>query len=162
MFCHQVSDLRSARLLGERPSHIPIGRPRGAKAAGLRFQRTVGAALEAKLGHNVLVGPWFEYIDSGIRRHCQPDFIIYRPQSGDFVVAEAKLTWNFEAYEQLWRLYVPVVRRQSGLSVSAMLIVRNLTPETPKKAIFSDFSGAIKAARGTVCPVWHYLGRGPA
>lgn len=158
---HAVGDLRSAKLLGERPACIPIGRPRGAKAAGLRFQRAVGAALEAKLGHRLLQGPWFEYCDGHVRRYCQPDFIIYRPESADFVVAEAKLTWNFEAYEQLWRLYVPVVRRYSAKAVSAMLIVRNLTRETPKQAVFGDFTAALAAAYGAACPIFHYLGRGP-
>lgn len=158
---HIVSDLRSAKLLGERPACIPIGRPRGAKAAGMRFQRAVGAALEVKLGHQVLLGPWFEYLDGSVRRYCQPDFIIYRPAHADFVVAEAKLTWNFEAYEQLWRLYVPVVRQYAAKPVCTMLIVRNLTRETPKQAVFDNFSAALAAAHGAACPIFHYLGRGP-
>lgn len=159
---HVVSNLHSAKLLGERPKCIPMGRLRGTKAAGMRFQRAVGAALEAKLGHDILLGPWFEYIDCGVRRYCQPDFIILRLLHAYLVVIEAKLTWNFEAYEQLRRLYVPVVRQFYNLPVYSMLAVRNLTRETPKSAIFSDFDKALAATAPQVCPTWHYLGRGSA
>lgn len=99
-----VKGLKWARRLDSKPPFIPNGRPRGAKAQGLRYERKVAKALpEAE--HGV----WFEFEDQEGVSWCQTDFLL-RLASG-LVILESKYTWTEEAHQQLDLLYRPVVEK---------------------------------------------------
>lgn len=87
-------------------------RPRArAKRAGLAYQNRI-LDLAAGLARDALLvrGPWYSFSDSSDRRHyCQPDFIL--DLGPRIIVGEIKLRWNLDAWWQLRRLYLPVIRR---------------------------------------------------
>lgn len=157
----RISGLLSARRLDCRPPSIPIGRPRGAKAAGMRYQRLVEKALLAAFpGSGLDVGPWFEFTDSAGRGYCQPDALMYNITDDSYMIIEIKLS-NFQAAEaQITELYKPVIERAIGSRVSGMIVLKNLSPEVPAARIFDDFRRAMVCAQCEWFPVWHWLGHG--
>ena len=60
-FSRTIVGLESARALAGRPLSIPKGRPRGAKADGIRYEKLLAKAL-APLGFEH--GRWFEFVDA--------------------------------------------------------------------------------------------------
>ena len=157
-----VNGLLSARRLDCRPSCIPIGRPRGAKAAGIRYQHTVERALLGAFPRSGIdVGPWFEYSDVNGRGYCQPDFLIYNPSQDEYVICECKLSDWLGAEAQMRELYIPVAERALGTKVNCLVILHNLAPGIAEYRVFGDFRDALWEARLNSPPIWHYLGRGP-
>jgi hypothetical protein len=70
-------------------------------------------------GENYLESPWFEYHfrrDSATSqfKHCQPDGILFVPDSNKIVIVEIKRTHCIDAYYQLFELYLPVVKKHYG------------------------------------------------
>lgn len=118
-----IRGLISAEMLDERPKCIPHGRPRGAKAAGLRYQRAFGRAI----GRSAMDGPWFSFRDSGGTGFCQPDFVINLPSV--VVVLECKYTWTPEAFAQIELLYVPVLKLALGKPVFGFQVCKRLIPQ---------------------------------
>jgi hypothetical protein len=53
---------------------------------------------------------WFKYWDEGLVYYCQPDGLLFRPQDRQIVILEAKIKHTPDAYFQLERLYLPVIR----------------------------------------------------
>ena len=143
-----------------RPSCIPQGRAKGTKAVGLRYERAVGEAVRSK--PYIILGPWFEFRDANGWGCCQPDFIIERPERGDFVVMECKLTENEAAYKQLNGLYLPVVAMAYLGATCGAIVTRHLTRNTRPDRIFDSFDEMLAAASPPGIPIWHYLGRGSA
>lgn len=157
----RISGLLSARRLDCRPPSIPIGRPRGAKAAGMRYQRLVEKALLAAFpGSGLDVGPWFEFADVNGRGYCQPDILIYSPIRDQYIIVEIKLS-NFEAAQaQIIDLYAPVIERATRSRPLGLIIMKNLSPVVPAARIFEDFRSALACAQEDWFPVWHWLGHG--
>lgn len=118
-----IHGLISARLLDERPKCIPKGRPRGAKAAGLRYQRAFGKAI----GRSALDGPWFDFRDVNGPGFCQPDFVINLPSVA--IVLECKYTWTPEAFGQIELLYKPVLEVALGKPVFGLQVCKRLLPQ---------------------------------
>jgi len=85
-----------------RPAHIPKSRPRGVKAAGLRYEKALAAAIP-RAEH----GQWVEYRDLNGPGHCQMDLLI--EGSKRIVVIECKLTDVEQGFGQLRDLYFPIV-----------------------------------------------------
>ena len=57
----EVRNLRQVRVLTERPECIPQGRPRGAKALGVRYENAIAASVAfAPAKHGV----WIEFDDA--------------------------------------------------------------------------------------------------
>jgi hypothetical protein len=135
----EVRDLQWVRTLPERPDCIPKGRPRGAKAAGVRYEAAVAALPSfAAASH----GLWLEFGDASGHGYAQADFVF---TSGPvLVVAEAKLTWTPAAYAQLRRLYFPLLHRLSGLPVGGFVVCQNLTRETARSDVTSDLAEALR------------------
>lgn len=92
--------------------------------AGRRVRRTAqqraGKAYEARVGKllfggswpgSILRSPWFAYTDAspGVQ-FCQPDFILDKGRGAEAIVVEVKLRWHPDAWWQLERLYLPVLR----------------------------------------------------
>lgn len=87
----------------ERPSSIPVGRPRGAKAVGIRYEKALGKALGPSWEH----GQWFSFRDINGQGYCQTDFLLILPNLA--IILECKYSWVKTAYEQIEFLYTPVV-----------------------------------------------------
>ena len=146
----EVRGLRWARALRGRPSCIPVGRARGIKALGVRYERELAKELrEAKRG------VWFEFEDSKGHGFCQVDFLMaWGPKPPRPLVIEVKHTWTKEAREELERLYLPIVWLASGREPLGVVICKRLVPEAPW-AVHDLESAALCAA-----PL-HWIGKGP-
>lgn len=146
----RIDGLKRAELLSERPSVIPVGRPRGSKAAGLRYEHAFGAALP-QLKH----GPWFSFQDNAGFGYCQPDFLLERANS--VVLFECKLSLVAEAFEQLFGLYKPVVERALGKEAFGIVVTKHLRP-SGGLAICSRLEDALYQVVLKKPTVLHWLG----
>lgn len=124
-----------AQRLAYRPPSIPIGRPRGAKAAGIRYEKALGKALGSFAEH----GPWFQFRDKGGFGHCQPDYLIELPSV--VVVLECKYTWTLAAYVQIEALYGPVISFALGKPVIGLQVCKRLLPEAQKHSKITGMLG---------------------
>lgn len=109
-------------------------------AKGNTFARKAGLRFEAKVQKS-FVGRWFEHYwpsprlvfsdDSG-QRVCYPDGILWGPH-GRLIVFEIKLNHCPEAWWQLQRLYLPVLREWNGYKeeLFAIEVCQHYDPETP-------------------------------
>ncbi len=109
----------------ERPKCIPLGRPRGAKAEGLRYER----ALLKAIGPSARGGCWFSFSDSEGQGFCQTDILLLKK---DVVyVLECKLSWTEEAEQSLRRLYLPIVQAVFGRPARGIVCCENLRRGMP-------------------------------
>lgn len=85
---------------------------RGARAAGLSYERKVEKYLEAVKGSREVVKSLpFRFCDSDGWRMCVPDFLLFDFKEQRCCVVEVKLRHSGAAGLELERLYVPVLRR---------------------------------------------------
>lgn len=107
--------VQSAQRLQQAPPFIRRGRPTGRFAVGIRYEREVHEYLALlALGRpdlEYVPSPWFQYQDKSGRRWCQPDALIFKPESRVGIVYEAKYQHIADAWWQLTQLYVPVLQR---------------------------------------------------
>lgn len=106
-----------------RPSSIPVGRPRGAKAAGIRYERALAKALPSGFEH----GPWFTFRDINGSGYCQPDFLLVLNNLA--VILECKYSWTMAAWGQMELLYVPVLKLALQRPVIGIQLCKRLIPE---------------------------------
>lgn len=151
----RIVDLKWARA-SQRPAGLPIGRPRGAKAAGLRYQ----SAVATSLGSGASEGNWFEYEDKNGRGVCQTDLLFQHPNC--LVILEVKYTWTAEGHQQLEWLYGPVVSAALKQPVIGIQVCRRLTAEALAYGITvtSTLESAIANAAEGRRVVWHWLAQG--
>src|SRR5262252_10639159 len=121
-----------------RPSFIPVSRPRGAKATGLRYERRFAEYMRP-LG--AIHGQWFEFEDKSGVRYCQTD-IIYPMSLRLFALMEVKYTLVDRAYDQLLDLYGPVVEAAYNVRVGLVAVFKNTRSEFDKAAKFSTIAEA--------------------
>lgn len=139
-----------------RPSVIPRGRPRGAKALGLRYEKAIGKVLTPVFEQ----GSWFAYEDVNGKGYCQPDFIAKIALGQAWLVIEAKYTWVAEGHAQIKELYRPVLEMLDGLPVFGFVICKRLVPECDGW-IAENFEDAVrKAVSGHPRVVLHWIGEG--
>lgn len=135
----------------DRPAGIPYTQARGAKAAGLRYERDLARGIiGAKHGQ------WFEYWDAKGLGHCQPDIIIRLPWG--VLILEAKYTWTEEGHGQVERLYAPVVSKALELPAVGMVVCKVLTTGTPRNLVHSTMTEAVASALAGRRTVLHWLG----
>jgi len=142
-----------------RPSYLKLSTPKGSKAAGVRYEKSVVAALKSRFPL-LLHGQWFSFADAFGPGICQPDIILRGSQA--CVVLECKLTDRAEALEQI-QLYLPIVTKAFGLPCRGMIIAKNLTRTTPLGVVvgsLTDAFGLLTSQPNTV-PILHWLGSGP-
>ena len=145
-----VRGLKWARRLTAKPSGIPIGRARGQKALGVRYERAIGEELrEAQRG------VWFEFEDSNGHGFCQVDFLL--PWAGRVLVIEAKYTWVAEAHAELDMLYLPVARAAGLPNPVGLVLCKRLVMGMEGVEVIHSVSEALGAKR----PVLHWIGNGP-
>lgn len=147
----EIKGLRQVRLLQERPECIPQGRPRGAKAQGVKYEEALANLPGFAWASH---GAWFEFDDASGHGYAQVDFL-FGGDGWQPVVAEAKLTWTPTAYQQLRKLYFPLLRRLLGIDVGGMVICQNLTKETPKSDVVGSLAEAFSAVAFGRIPVLH-------
>jgi hypothetical protein len=139
MKAHRViSRLHWAKALQSKPDCIPTARVRGAKAAGLRYERALARHLPES-AHGV----WFEYNDENGHGYCQPDLLFsFLP---DFVaILEVKYTLVLDAFSKLHDLYIPVISLAMNAPAVGVVVVRNLTPGI--KDVHRDLASAALAS----------------
>lgn len=139
-----------------RPAHIPKGRPRGAKAAGLRYEKALAAAIP-RAEH----GQWIEFRDLNGPGHCQFDLMIEGAKR--IVLIECKLTDVEQGRKQLESLYFPVAKMiwpdKKPLGIVA---ARHLSKESDLSRVRTTLKDAIKAAEfENIIPVLHWMERNP-
>jgi hypothetical protein len=95
--------------LAEVPQFAQTAKPKGKFAKGLRYQ----AFVMEKLAHLVDVDvpePWIKFEAKGDVRWAQPDWLGFDLFAGKIFVVEVKLTRTPEAWWQLNRLYLPLLK----------------------------------------------------
>jgi hypothetical protein len=145
----KVVGLKWARL-GEGPE-LPIRRPRGAKALGLRYERALARALPGAIH-----GQWWEYEDLNGHGWCQTDLILR--VGSNIVVLEAKYSWVEKGHEQMEELYFPVVEEALGTWPLGVQVCKNLRQGA--RHVSSTLEQSIDQAR-VGRSVLHWLGVGP-
>lgn len=141
---------------GSRPKGMPIGRPRGKRGEGMRYERKLAEALpEAEHGQ------WFQFVDAGGPGNCQVDLILRLPKA--VVVLEAKYTWTPVGHTQIALLYKPVVEKAWNLPVYGIVVCKKLTVATKRAAnVYSTLDEAVSSVlSGDSRAVLHWLGAGP-
>lgn len=86
-------------------------RLRGARAAGLTYERKVEAFIGRELPGLLCVKSLPHlYCDSGGWKRCIPDYLLFDFERKRLCVVEVKLRYSGAAGEELQRLYAPVLR----------------------------------------------------
>lgn len=146
-----VKGLKWARFSAEGPGW-PKARPRGAKAAGLRYEREL-----VKQFKGAQAGKWIEFEDQNGRGFAQPDlFFILR---GEVVCLEAKLRWVPEGHSQGELLYKPLLEEIFRLPCRVVVVCKVLTPWVPRERVFSRLADALRGGQSS-SPVLHWIGTG--
>lgn len=136
-----------------RPKCIPQSRPRGAKRAGLKYERDLARGIPGAKH-----GQWFEFTDRGGHGYCQPDVIF--SHQGRIVVLESKYTWVESGHRQIGQLYKPVLERALARPVLGIVVCKVLTGETPRDWVCSNLDEAISRASLGLPTVLHWIGTG--
>lgn len=92
------------------PSFIRPSRPRGRRAAGVRYEKHVQEVFE-KLTPTYIRSPWIRfYVRGGQReRWCQPDGFFFDIRTGVITIVEIKYQHTTKSWWQLRKLYEPLL-----------------------------------------------------
>lgn len=135
----------------------PRERIRGAKAQGLRYQRSFSKTLASALGRQGippgLANPWYEFTDAHGRGMCSPDHVVFL--RGSILVFECKLTDCPEAYSQLDKLYRPVLQKCYSLQVLCCVVANYLTPDSLRPCTTIEEVVNYNCQMRTI-PLWHW------
>jgi hypothetical protein len=135
----------------ERPSSIPVGRPRGAKAQGLRYERALASSLPTAIH-----GQWFEFRDANGPGWCQTDLLL---TVDDYVVVlESKYTWTAVGHSQVELLYKPVLQMALRKQVLGIVVCKVLTNGMNGIAVTGNLAEAIELSK-TERVALHWLGK---
>lgn len=136
-----------------RPACIPKSRPRGAKAAGLRYERELAKALPLATH-----GQWWQFEDRAGPGYCQTDLVL--PTEGGLLVLEAKYTWTQTGHRQIQQLYKPVLERATGKLVVGAVVCKVLIRDLDPAWVCRDLESAKMRAFCGLPTVLHWLGTG--
>lgn len=93
----------------EEPPFAQRRKSTGARAKGVRYEKKVQAYLQS-LDPLYLPSPWLRFLDESGWRWCQPDGIRIDAATGELLVVEVKYQHTQQAWEQMEKLYAPVLR----------------------------------------------------
>ena len=134
-----------------RPPWIKANRPRGAKAAGLRYERALAKAVPLALH-----GQWFQYRTSDGPAWCQTDLLLLGKKRA--IVIEVKLSDYLGARVQVQNLYLPVLRAAyPHLEPFGVIVLRSLEQVPADIEVFESLAPAL---RSSDVPLVHWLGHG--
>ena len=152
--CRIIRGLVSADFC-PRPAQIPKSRPRGRKAAGLKYERNLAEGLPGAKH-----GQWFKFVDSNGPGFCQPDILLRTPVG--IAVLESKYTWTQAGHVQLDKLYIPVVEMAwPDQPAFGIVVCKVLTADVDPSWICRDLASAIARAAGDASrTVLHWIGAG--
>lgn len=136
-----------------RPACIPKSRPRGKKAAGLKYERDLAKAIKGAIH-----GQWFEFEDKNGHGWCQPD--LFFTQGGEIFVLESKYTWTQSGHDQINLLYRPVLEAAFNIPVSGIVVCKVLTPDVEAHWVKGTLEEAIEQAKQDRKTVLHWVGVG--
>jgi len=138
---------------------LPRSRPRGAKAAGLAYERKLAKAICAE--HPLAFhGQWYEFADANGKGFCQPDVVI--PRKDYVVVVEIKLSAQEDAWSQARGLYKPILEHVYRRPCYCIIATKFLRSERAADVIEESLEGAIETAHVlNLTPLWHWIGSGP-
>jgi len=139
-----------AAAMRDRPDYIPLSKPKGVRALGLRFERRLHKALPGSIH-----GQWWEFEDTQGYGVCQTDLIYpfhLVPGPATVAVIEVKYTLVPGAHSKLSSLYMPIVSKALGCRVAGIVIVKNLDPRFRRGRIFTSIQSATDAALATGYP----------
>lgn len=113
---------------------------RGAKLAGLRFERSMVKRVSAWFpGDEVLAGPWIHYGDSNGPGFAQPDIVCLKRK----IVFECKLGFRNEALIELEELYLPLCERVWGGKFQGIVLAKHWRAEAEASApLLSDLTAS--------------------
>lgn len=100
-----------ARFARYPPSFVRRPTRRGAAGQGVRYEEEAARHLQKELGEEFIHGPWMVFRNETGQRWCQPDGLWIDPVRGVITIIEIKYSHCIEAWEQLRKLYEPVVRK---------------------------------------------------
>lgn len=106
----------------------PSSSVKGAKAAGLRYERKALDFLSERF-EGLRKSPWFRFKEphDARRRWCQPDALLLRGDTA--IIFEVKTRLCEEAWWQLRMLYEPVVRRAFyARTIGLCVVTANFDP----------------------------------
>lgn len=135
-----------------RPEKFPVPKGRkGAKARGLAYEKKVIRALQRKFP-TLKYHQWFHFSDVNGIGYCEPEAFV---EFEDFIfLVECKLTGGPLGHLQMANLYEPVLRHHFKKPVRRLLIVKYLTPNTPRP-LFGSPEAFLKS--GQLMGTWHLL-----
>jgi hypothetical protein len=109
------------------PLKRPLTRPRGAKKAGILYERKVQDVLMAIYAAAYEPSPVIQYTLRGVRKAAIPDGIL---RIGDTLwIIEVKLAHTVRVWEQLMDRYVPLVRAlEPQRRIRAVEVCRSYDP----------------------------------
>lgn len=151
----RINRLHWAHPLEGRPASIPNSRPRGAKAAGLRYERALAKHLP-----EATHGQWFEFSDGNGHGYCQTDLLM--PFLPHFIaIIEIKYTLVPNAFSKMLDLYIPVVSKAMGCPVAGIIAVKNLEyAYCEDNFVFAELPGAANASYRQQYPtILHWRGQ---
>lgn len=106
-----AGEIIHAAFANEAPAFAKKGRLRGARALGIRYERKVQKHLLDAFPDYYIPSPWLSFVDGrGNHRICQPDGFFLDIPNGMISVVEVKYQHTTDAWWQLWKLYIPVLR----------------------------------------------------
>lgn len=129
-----VRGLQEVELCGSPFGKAP--RRSGAKALGLRFQRTVERALP-----QALHGQWLRFRDNNGLGYAQPDILFATPEA--LCIVECKLTDTQEADTQIGQLYRPLLAALWSGPIHQIVVVKYLSPLTQRQRIVTSWDAAL-------------------
>ena len=127
------------------PPFIQVApRRSAAQMRGIRYEDRVHEHLNEAFGLRYVRSPWIQFAVTGRQpRWCQPDGFIIFPELGKIIVVEVKYNHTAKAYEQLFHLYAPVIRRifGPGWRVACCEIVKWFDPAVvcPEPAVLREY-----------------------
>lgn len=130
-------------------------RPRGAKGAGIKFEKEVAKAFGARARH----GQWFSFFDKNGSGMCQTDLLIVQPTK--VFCFEVKLGNITAGRAQFSELYRPVLERVYKRPVYGIVIARYVSDDPEPRKITNNMLSAIVAAQIGEVPTLHWRERYP-
>lgn len=140
----------------KKPPSLKSKKLKGARARGKTYERKVGKQLAKraeKLSVDLKSQEWLEFTDANGYGYCQPDF--YFVCDGFVILVECKLTQTQTAFDQMTKLYMPVLKHIYAMPIIPVQVFKNIKRHTPN--LIKDITDLYDEPKHGLWN-WHYLG----